>query len=277
LLAEEDEFLFYMKSKIDDHLVMSFDNTDLLLWGTRENSSVRLLRLTLTVGVKNPRIAIDNPHCLDDRLGKVMKVASLLSHRSKSTFFVILYPVSGGHRFVVTDPTDPHNWSKSFEVQETEMPQLVESSFKTNLGNKGTAKAVNKTTSDWFHDWARANLPKEYVRANVDGLITNKTQEPRILLETKRSFYLPFSWSPWQADSRNYYLQHILATVSGLSFWTIYHRKGVTVDDDTKVALFEISEVSLKTEHNWITYDRLNTSACEILKLTNERCSEDDH
>lgn len=151
-MAEEDEFLVYMRSKIDDHLVMSFDNTDLLLWGTRKNSGVRLLGLTLTVGVKNPRITMDNPHCLDDRLGKVMKVVSLLSHRSKSTFFVILYPVSGGYPFVVTDPTDPINWSKSFEVQETRMSQLVESFFKTSLGNKGTAKAVNKTTSDWFHD-----------------------------------------------------------------------------------------------------------------------------
>jgi len=205
-----------------------------------------------------------------------MKVASLLSHRSKSTFFVILYPLSGSSPFIVTDPSDPHDWSKGFEVQEADMPHLVEDFFKTSLGNKGTAKPVNRATSDWFHDWARANLPKEYVRANIDGLIVSKRQKPSILLETKRSFYLPYSWNPWQADSRNYYLQNLLARMTDLNFWTVYHKKGVTIHDDTAVALFQISEVSLEAEHKWINYNRLNTTAFEVLKLANERCCEVD-
>lgn len=268
----EDEFLVYMKGMMDDRLVMSFDNTDLLLWGTRENGSVRLLGLTLTVGVRNPRIAKDNPQGLDDRLGNVMKVASLLSQRSNSTFFVVLYPISGSSPFVVTDPKDPHNWSKSFEVQEAKMPQLVEDFFKTSLGNRGTAKPVNKETSDWFHDWTRANLPKEYVKANMDGLIMDKERTPRILLETKRSFATAYSWNPYQTDSRNYYLQQLLAKLSDLSFWTVYHVKGITVDDNTEVALFQVSDVSLKAGDKWITYDRLNTKASEVIKLVNERC-----
>ena len=268
----EDEFLVFLKGKINDRLVMSFDNTDLLLWGTRENSSVRLLGLTLAVGVRDPRTAKSNPHSLDDRLGSVMKLASLLSHRSNSTFFVVLYPISGEYPFVATDPKDPHDWSKSFEVQEAEMPELVESFFKTSFGNRGTAKPVNKSTSDWFHVWTRANLPKEYVKANVDGLIKDKEGMPRILLETKRSSASAYSWSPYKDDSRNYYLQQLLAKLSDLSFWTVYHVKGVTVDDNTAVALFQVSDVSLKTGDTWITYDRLNTKASEVIRLANERC-----
>jgi hypothetical protein len=268
----EDEFLDYVKSKMDDRLVMSFDNTDLLLWGIRENSSVGLLGFTLTVGVEDPKTAKNNPKNLDDYLGNVTKMASLLSHRSNSTFFVILYSISGDSLFVVTDPKDPTNWSKSFEVEEANMPQLVEGFFKTHLGDRGTTKPVNKNTSDWFHVWSKKNLPKEYVKANIDGLIMDKERNPKILLETKRSSAIPRSWNPYQDDSRNYYLQELLAKLSDLSFWTVYHVKGITVEDNTAVALFQVFDVSLKPADRWITYDRLNTNASEIIKLANERC-----
>lgn len=268
----EDEFLDYMKSKMNDRLVMSFDNTHLLLWGIRENSSVELLGLTLTVGVEDPRTTKNHPQSLDDRLGNVLKVTSLLSHRSNSTFFVILYPISGDSPFVVTDPKDPANWSRSLEAQEAKMSQLVEDFFKTHLGNRGTTKPVNKDTSDWFHVWSRENLPKEYVKANIDGLIMNKERNPEILLETNRSSAVPHSWSPYKDDCRNYYLQHLLAKLSDLSFWTVYHVKGTTVEDNTAVALFQVSDVSLKPADKWITYDRLNIDASEVIKLANERC-----
>ena len=248
---------------------MSFNNTDLLVWGTRKNNSVKLLGLTLNIGVKNMR-TIKNQVDTDNRITNVMQVTSSLSHSNHSTFFAIVYSLSGDDYFRVTDPKDPTNWSKSFEVRETEMPELIQTLFKTKLRSRGTAKAVNKATSDWFHVWARANLPREYVRANIDGLILSKSQRPSILLETKRSFYEADSWKPWQADARNYYLQHLLATKSDLRFWTVYHKKGRTVIDETEVALFMISEVSLDTEDEWITYRRINTNACDVLKWVNE-------
>lgn len=266
----EDEFLLYLRNRINHSLIMSFDNTDLLLWGTRDNSGVKLLGLTLNVGVRNLQTIKDKLNSLENQMSNVMQAASLLSHRSHSTFFVIIYSLSGDSYFRVTDPRDPTNYSKSFEVQETKMPERIESFFKTKLGTMGTAKAVNRSTSDWFHVWARANLPREYVRANIDGLILDKKQEPSILLETKRSFYEVDSWEPWQADSRNYYLQHLLATKADLRFWTVYHKKGRTVDDETKIALFLISGISLDAEREWITYRRFNTRACEVLKMMNE-------
>jgi len=44
----DDEFLAYLKSKIGERLIISFDNTDLLLWGVRDSGIVKLLGLILS-------------------------------------------------------------------------------------------------------------------------------------------------------------------------------------------------------------------------------------
>lgn len=260
----EDEFLVYMKDKINDRLIMSFDHTDLLLWGKRTDDSVELLGLTLNIGVKEPKTFRSKQDEFDDRVNNVLQVVSLISQRSSSPFFIIVYSTAGGSSFRVTNPSDPLNWSKSLEVDEGIMSAFIQKFFKTTLESKGTSKPVNRTTSDWFHDWARENLPEEYVRTNIDGLILDKKKNPSILLETKRSFQDPYSWKPYKEDSRNYYLQYLLATKSDLSFWAVYHKKGEPVDDETKIALFLISGVSLNVKNNWITYNRSNTDASEV-------------
>lgn len=265
----EDEFLAYLKAKMKDRLIMSFDNTDLLLWGARKNNEVKLLGLTLNIGTKNLRTIKGKIADPKNKVDKIMRTAYSLSNASNSTFFGIVYSLSGDDYFIVTDPRSPLDWTKSLEVEETEMPSLIQNFFKTKLGTVGTTKAVNKATSDWFHVWARANLPLEYVRVNLDGLILNKDQRPKILLETKRSFYSVDSWLPWEADSRNYYLQNLFATNSGLGFWTVYHKKGMEVNDETRITLFMISAVSLDADR-WITYHRVVTEACKVLKLADE-------
>lgn len=264
----QDEFLLYLKDNLQRRLIISFNSTDLLLWGVRKRSRVELLGLTLNVGVESLRTITGDLN--DSWTTRVMQVASSLSYNSDSTFFAIAYSLSGDDYFRVTDPKDSTNWSKSSKVKETEMPELIQTFFKTKLGIRGTAKAVNKETSDWFHDWARANLPRDYVRTNIDGLVLDKKQRPNLLLETKRSFYEADSWKPWKADARNYYLQHLLATKANLEFWTVYHKKGRIVTDRTEVALFVISDVSLDTENRWIIYHRLNTNASNVLNKINE-------
>ena len=265
----EDEFLTYLKARIKDRLIMSFNNTDLLLWGARRKNEVKLLGLTLNIGTKNLRTIKRKITDPKDKVDKIMRTAYSLSNASNSTFFGIVYSLSGDEYFIVTDPRSPLDWTKSLEVEEAKMPSLIQNFFKTKLGTVGTAKAVNKATSDWFHVWARANLPLEYVRVNLDGLILNKDQRPNILLETKRSFYSVDSWFPWEADSRNYYLQNLLAANSGLGFWTVYHKKGVKVNDETRITLFIISAVALDADR-WITYHRIVTEACKVLKLADK-------
>ena len=265
----KDEFLIYLEAKIKDRLIISFDNTDLLLWGTRRNSKVKLLGITLNIGCSNLRTVKKSFSDPKNQITHVMKFARLLANASSSTFFAIAYSLSGDDYFVVTEPTDPLNWQESVEVNESKMPLLIQTFFGTRLRTLGTAKAVNKATSDWFHDWARANLPLEYVRVNIDGLILDKEQRPSILLETKRSFYSVDSWEPWRADARNYYLQNLLATKSGLKFWTVYHKKGISVGDKTRIALFIISKVTLGAA-KWIIFRRIDNNARKVLKLVDE-------
>ena len=123
-------------------------------------------------------------------------------------FFVILYPTVGTTpHFFVTNPDDQSSSLKLMIVEQNEMANVIQSFFNTNLSSRGTGKAVNRATSDFFHEWARENVPYEYVRVNLDGLILDKNYKPTILLETKRSFYQLNRWRPFRADARNYYLQ----------------------------------------------------------------------
>jgi hypothetical protein len=269
----DDEFLIYLKGKIGKRLIVSFENIDLLLWGVRDSGSVRLLGLTLAIGINDLEAVANKLDQLANKADNIMKIALSLSRSSNAAFFIILYSLSGGSLFRVTNPKDPLNLSKSFEVEEDKMPETIEGFFDTNLGSIGTAKPVNKSTSDWFHVWTRANLPTDYVKANIDGLVLTEEGKPAILLETKRSFVESSIWRPYQADSRNYYLQDLLAKKTGLNFWTIYHRKGIPVSDASDVALFIVFDIALN-KREWISCRQFNIKAAEVVKMLNETCKE---
>jgi hypothetical protein len=270
----DDEFLIYLKEKIGNRLLVSYENIDLLLWGVRDSGSVKLLGLTLAIGVEKPETVTKHElRQLSEKADTIMRVTSSLSKNNDLTFFIVLYPLLGGPSFKVTDPANPLSLEQSFVVEEYKMPNLFAGFFKTKLRSSGTAKRVNKSTSDWFHDWTRANLPTEYVKANIDGLVLNEKGKPTILLETKRSFFKPSLWEPYQADSRNYYLQGLLARITNLSFWTVYHEKGVSVKDDSDIALFIILAVA-PDKKDWINYRRFDISATEVLKMLGEKCRQ---
>jgi hypothetical protein len=261
----EDEFLFYLKNNVQDRLIASFDNTDLLLWGSRKNNDVQLLGVTINIGVRDLQ-TID--YMSDKRVAEAMTTGFLLSQMSHSAFFAIVYPFSGTGDFKVTSTDDPTNWSKSLIVEQAVMPKLIQQSFHTDFRAVGTAKPVNKTTSDWFHDWARVNLPLEYIRTNIDGLLSSDNGRLSIILETKRSFFAVDSWRPYKNDARNYFLQRLLATDAGLKFWTVYHVKG-QVEDRTGISLFEIFDVFLDGRTDWIGYKRTEMKASDFLGKIN--------
>lgn len=272
-LVMDDEFLVYLKRKIGERLIISFDNTDLLLWGVRDSGIVRLLGLTLAIGIDNLAAGTSKLNQLAFKINNIANIALSLSQRSKSAFFIVLYSLSGSSVFRVTSPNDPLNLPNSTEVEENDMPMIIESFFGTALGSPGTKKPVNKSTSDWFHVWTRENLPTIYVKANIDGLILTKEGKPAILLETKRSFYETSNWEPYKDDSRNYYLQSSIAKKAGLNFWTIYHKKGIQVTDSSEVALFIISEIQLD-KPNWISHERFNIAAVEVVKKLDDTCRD---
>jgi hypothetical protein len=269
----DDEFLAYLKSKIGERLIISFDNTDLLLWGVRDSGIVRLLGLTLAIGIDNLEAGTTKLDQMAIKINYLANIALSLCENSISAFFIILYSLSGGSVFRVTNPEDPLNLPHSAEIEENKMPMTIEGFFGTNLGSFGTAKPVNKSTSDWFHVWTRANLPTIYVKANIDGLVLTKGGKPTILLETKRSFAETSNWQPYQADSRNYFLQDLFAKKAGLNFWTVYHKKGFQVTDSSETALFIISEICLDTP-KWMSCSRFDITAAEVVKMLGKTCGE---
>lgn len=266
----DDEFLIYLKAKLGERIITTVENADLLLWGVRDSDNVKLLGLTLTIGLEDNEI-ISRPVKLTNKTVSIIKIAQSISQSIDSVFFVIFYSLSGKFSFKIIPPKNPLDLSNNIEIEEGKMPKAIEDLFSTNLRDTGTAKPVNKSTSDWFHVWTRANLPRDYVKANIDGLIQNEKSKPVIFLETKRSYMKSSSWTPYQADSRNYYLQHLLAKRAGLNFWTIYHQKGISINDSSDVSLFIISKVSL-SDTKWISYERFNIKAIEVLELLEKTC-----
>lgn len=258
-----EEFLDYLSAKIGPKLISSFQHTDLLLWGARSDSSVKLLGVTLNVGVTNDA-SLDLTVRQNKRIITCAKIAFSLSKQSGLAFFLIGYPISGGTWFHVTSPLDPLNTGKPLVVRESSLPKTIQENFNTSFGTSGTNKAVNKSTSDWFQVWARENLPREYVRLNIDGLIVDSNNEPKILLETKRSYISVDNWEPWENDSRNYCLQDKFCKKNDLNFLTIYHIKGISVVDNSRVGLFSISNVCLES-YPWIEYDKSVVAAFQAV------------
>ncbi len=254
-----------MSQKIGNRLISSFNHNDLLLWGARSGSIVEPLGLTLNIGIRHEPWA---KKLSDKRTQATIQIASTLSHNVGYCFFVILYPTTGNKPyFLVTSPNDQLKSLEPAKVKQNEVVNLIQMYFNTNFRTRGTGKPVNRATSDFFHDWARENIPFEYVRVNLDGLILDNDFLPTIILETKRSFYDLDAWKPYRNDARNYYLEYILAREAGLDFWTIYHIKNKPIYDDSDVARFRIHRVWLNRWEKWINYSLLITSAEKVVKL----------
>jgi len=270
----DDEFVTYLKGKLSEGIITSFDNIDLLLWGARDQNSVKLLGITLTVGLVNLNWIANKIILLENKISRIVLIASKLSQKCRIKFVVIFYSLSDEPFFLITDHNvNPTDLRKLKRVDEKQMPSVIQHLFNTEFGSHGTGKQVNKTTSDWFHEWSRANLPTEYVKANIDGLLLNEKDEPEIVLETKRSFSDASGWSPYYADARNYHFEGLLAKIAEIEFWTVYHKKGELINDSSNVALFAITDTAL-TGADWLKYERFNIKAKEVLDIIRTKQKE---
>lgn len=83
----DDEFLAYLKSKIGERLIISFDNTDLLLWGVRDSGIVRLLGLILAIGIDNLEAGTTKLDQMAIKINHLANIALSLCENSKSAFF----------------------------------------------------------------------------------------------------------------------------------------------------------------------------------------------
>ena len=99
----DDEFVTYLKGKLSEGIIASFDNIDLLLWGARDRNSVKLLGLTLTVGLANLNWIANKIILLEKKISRIMLIASELSQKCRIKFVVIFYSLSDEPFFLITD------------------------------------------------------------------------------------------------------------------------------------------------------------------------------
>ena len=109
----------------------------------------------------------------------------------------------------------------------------------------GASKPVNRYTSSEFHDFVRAELPREFVIQDVDSWalpIANGSSMPSVLVEVKRSHIPVDDWRPFDADRPNLASMLALANAVPIPFWVLYYLKGEPLTLDSRIALFQMSE-----------------------------------
>ena len=129
-------------------------------------------------------------------------------------------------------------------------------------------KDVNRYTSNEFHEWQRKNLPSKFVIQDLDAwpIVISDSEndyEPICIVELKRSFYKPKDWNPYKADLPNYMALFKLAIKANIPFVTIYFKKDEIITDDSKFALFKITDVK-KGGSDWISFDKKILTAAEF-------------
>ena len=78
----EDEFLLYLKRMLKSRVIISFENADLLIWGKRKKTEVKLLGVTLNIGVRDLDSARNDlsqpkPELLDAiKFGQILSIKS---------------------------------------------------------------------------------------------------------------------------------------------------------------------------------------------------------
>lgn len=231
-----DALLVYLSNHFDDRLSVSGVTGDLLIWGERVNDDVRLLGLSFNVST-----AVTTTQGHGDRL---ISSGTLFSQQTNLPLVKIVYS------------PDLQNNPKSTllldgeEVKRDEAANKIQAKFGTHYKLFGTNKAVNRATNDAFQDWARDNLPRNYVRIDIDAILDTQEQVPVVLIEVKRSPKVPTqSWKPYIDDIRNYYISDLLAKQTHLNFVTLNHAFVTSqVLDTSMVGIHDIQKVSLTTQ-----------------------------
>lgn len=102
-------------------------------------------------------------------------------------------------------------------------------------------KGLNEYSSNEFHRWQRSNLPTSIVIQDIDAwlIVVEEEDRPKVLLELKRSFITPESWTPFEADAPNYRALIRLAERATLPLRVVYWQKGVEFEPQTPLAIWK--------------------------------------
>jgi hypothetical protein len=102
-------------------------------------------------------------------------------------------------------------------------------------------KAVNRYTSNEFHDWQRRALPAGLVIQDIDAwavAVATSDYAPVALIELKRSHISVEAWRPFAADRPNLAALLSLAAAARVPLFIVYFQKDRAIDDDTPLAVF---------------------------------------
>lgn len=227
-----DNLLQYLKKSLKDCLVVSGEGCDLLVWGYRQENDIILLGISANIPCNT---TISESHKRKIETGKY------IAEKIQIPFLFIRYPLDINI-----------NLNGKLIINGTEIEiQQASSQIQYILGTKfqsfGTAKYVNKSTNDPFHEWARINLPSDYIRVDLDAIICSSSGIPKILLEIKRSTKIPVKvWKPYKEDARNYLIHMRLCEKCSMRYYTLNHNNlNVMVTNDTEIGIYKIDNVSI--------------------------------
>jgi len=254
-----DNLLKYLSGHFGDRLVISGVSGDLLVWGERTINGVKLLGLSFNT----PTTAASTIGYGDLLLAS----GTLMAQRINLPLIRIEYPPdldTNPNSMLIIDGK---------QVKRVRAAATIQSLLGTRYTVAGTSKAVNRSTNDPFHVWARETLPQNYVRTDVDAILHSQKLTPALLIEVKRSPTKTVrEWKPYKEDARNYYVLELLAKQSQLKFITLNHPyKDTLVSDENIIGLYEIQKVTLNPLN--IESKRELTSAKNLVSILSEMSS----
>ena len=247
-----DQFLEYLKSVLKERLFISGEYCDILIWGNRAKGNTEIIGLSLNTRIKNiniPEYKVAN------------SVAKVIASRLNVPFLSIVYP---DNDIVNTSSVLVINNKK---IVASQACNFIQSILGTNEIEIGTSKAINKSISDPFHNWARINLPKNYVRLDIDALYLDSSLEiPLVCIEVKRSAAKKISeWKPYTNDIANYYLELLLCDLAIIEFITVHHANITTkVTSNTSIGFHRILKVDLS--RTLITDQFISTTVDKLIE-----------
>jgi len=254
-----DNLLSYLSGHFGDRLVVSGVSGDLLVWGERDFNGVKLLGLSF-----------NTPTTAQSTTGHgdlLLASGTLMAQRINLPLIRIEYPPdldTNPNSMLIIDGN---------QVKRVSAAATIQALLGTRYTVAGTSKAVNRSTNDPFHVWARDTLPLNYVRTDVDAILLTNDLKPALLIEVKRSPRVPVrNWEPFLQDIRNYYISDVLAKQTQLQFITLNHPyTNVSVTDEKIVGVFDIQRVTLNPDR--IQFTKQLTTAINLVTMLDEMSS----
>ncbi|WP_167769477.1 hypothetical protein, partial [Thermococcus sp. GR7] len=158
-----------------------------------------------------------------------------------------------------------------FEIDVSKFEGFLQNCFGTSYQEFGTTKKSHSAPSP-FRLWGRRYLPTAYIPLDIDILISNNQNIPRVLVEIKRTDKIPVrEWKPFNEDWRQYLVYLTLTREISMEFILInqeYKKNlSIRISDDTEIGWYLMKSVRPPSSNSSpYDYDREIITAKEARK-----------